>query len=187
MTEVSGTGTRARPAGGGDGGAILEARAAALARPLVEEDVDTVALVTFLAGRRSYAVAARSVERVLAGAGVSRLPWAPPAMVGVANAAGDILPVVDVERLIGVGACRPGGPILVVEHDGGRLGLLTEAVSDLVAVPRQALVAPAGELTATAGLVIAVTGATLVIDVAALLTATPLTLDRRKTDDASAR
>jgi purine-binding chemotaxis protein CheW len=164
---------------GPDAQSILEARAAALARSAVqEEEVDTVALLTFLAGGRSYGLASHYVQCVLGRADVSRLPWAPAAVVGVTNVHGDVVPVADVDQLLGAGACRPGGPIVVVEHDGARLGLLAEAISGLVSVPRPALVAPAADLGAAANLVVALTGTTLVLDGGALLTMTSLTPNR---------
>ena len=180
------TGIRAGPGPRPSDRSILEARAAALARPLVQDqEVDTVALVTFLAGERSYGVASQYVQRILGGAELSRLPWAPPAVVGVANVQGDILPVADVGQLLGAGTCRAGGPLVIIEHDGARLGLLAEAISDLVVVSRQSLVAPAREVGTTAGLVVGLTGATLVLDGGALLTATSLTPGTRRSDDDS--
>jgi chemotaxis signal transduction protein len=183
--EPATTGTPAAWPNGGPGDrSVLEARAAALARPLVhEEEVECVALVTFLVGERSYGVASHHVQRILGQADVSRLPWAPAAIVGVTNVQGDIVPVADVAQLLGARACRPGGPIVVVEHDGARLGVLAEAMSGLVVVPRQALVAPAEGVRATAGLVAGLTDDTLVLDGGALLTVTSSTRDSRRTDD----
>ena len=184
--EARSTGGGDRPEPGPGDRSVLEARAAALARPLVQEqEVDTVALVTFLAGERSYGVVADSVQCILGRAGVSRVPWAPASVVGVTNVHGDIIPVADVGQLLGAGACRPGGPIVVVEHDGTRLALLAEAISDLVVVPRRTLVAPARDLGAPTGLVVGLTDATLVLDSGALLTVTSLTGDTRRTDDHS--
>ncbi len=83
---------------------------------------------------------------------VAQLPGAPPAVLGVRNLRGQILPVVDLAALLGIaGGGEPRR--LVIAESGGRLaGFAIDEVSDVGALP-DALEETESELLVGAALV----------------------------------
>lgn len=150
---------------------ILRERARLLARPLDEAVDDHVALLTFTVAGSRYAVEISQVREVLASPQISRLPWGSAALAGVTNVRGAVVLVADAARLVGGGEGQPDGSVVVL--DGGReqpLGLLVDAVDDVIAITAGSLVAPPRDAESAANeLVLGVTTAAVVLDVAALL------------------
>jgi chemotaxis signal transduction protein len=149
---------------------ILEERARALARPIApDEDGDGLVVLGFTVAGRAYAVEVGHVREVLARADVSRLPWGPPAISGVTNVRGEIVPVADTARVLGVGEVGAGGPVVVLDGGGHVLGLHVDAVDDVTSIPAGTLVAPAGDpARVTRDLVLGLTPSTVVLDARAL-------------------
>lgn len=114
---------------------------------------------TFTVGGRHCAVDVTRVQEVLRPLPVTPLPLAPPAVRGLVNLRGHIVPVVDLRIVLGLPAgpaAAAGGHIIV--HDGETpVALLVDAIGDvrraegagLVPVPHT-LEGPAGELVAGA-------------------------------------
>lgn len=73
----------------------------------------TCGYLTFDIAGTPFAVAADRVEEVAEPTGITRLPFAPPQVEGLANVAGRILPVLDVA----------GYPSLRLAWGGGRRGV----------------------------------------------------------------
>ena len=156
---------------------ILEERARVLARPLApDEDGDSLVLLGFTVAGRAYAVEVGHVREVLAHADVSRLPWASPAMAGVINVRGEIVPLADTARVLGVGETGSGGPVIVLDGGGHPLGLRVDAVDDVTTIAARTLVAPEGDAARVAGdLVLGLTASAVVLDARALYTDPRLT------------
>lgn len=114
--------------------AVLEARARELAAP-VDRAVDPgeMHLVLRVGGGR-LSVPARRASHVGALAALTPVPGAPTAVRGIAAVLGRLVPVVDLAALLGVERAARRGleRIVVVERDQRPLGLLVEAVEDLV-------------------------------------------------------
>lgn len=120
--------------------AVLAERALALARPAEAEPAgQLVPLVVFSIGGVAHAVEAGFVREVLRRPPLSTVPLAPAALVGVAGVRGEILAVADISALIGVGAPKVPGPVIVLEGPGPSLGLLVDEVHDFVEVPADSI------------------------------------------------
>jgi purine-binding chemotaxis protein CheW len=80
---------------------ILETRAQLLAQPLPEPAAaeDVIELLVFSRAGATYAVDAAYVLEVVPITEPTPVPWVPPAVLGVINHRGRIIPVVDVARL----------------------------------------------------------------------------------------
>jgi chemotaxis signal transduction protein len=83
------------------------------------ESAGTAAWTGFDVGGAAFAIDYRAVERVVAATPVAPLPFAPPAIDGAANLSSEVLPVVDVAKLVGLRPCNPvsrpsGAQFLVV-------------------------------------------------------------------------
>ncbi|MDB5623977.1 MAG: chemotaxis protein, partial [Devosia sp.] len=82
--------------------------------------------LTVLLGGQSYTLAGDSVIEVLRRPRVTRVPHGPPALLGVSNLRGAVLPIVSLAALMGQ---EPGSEerVVVLDH-GGAVGLLVDAV-----------------------------------------------------------
>lgn len=100
-----------------------------------------VELVVFRVGSEEYAVDVRRVREVVAPLPVRRMPRVPEFMEGVADLRGEVIPVVDVRRRFGLNAGTPTRKTkLVVVHMGGSpVGLVVDAVLEVIRVPRAAI------------------------------------------------
>lgn len=156
---------------------ILAERARALARPVApDEDGDGLVLLGFTVAGRAYAIEISHVREVLAHSDVSHLPWAPPTIAGVMNVRGEIVPVADTARVLGVGEAGARGPVVVLDGGGHPLGLCVDAVDDVTSIAARTLVAPEGDAARVAGdLVLGLTPSAVVLDARALYTDPRLT------------
>jgi len=87
----------------------------------------------FSVGAEPFAFDVRRVREVALLDRLTAVPAAPPQVVGVANLRGDVLPIVDPERLLGVATRRAGRRLraLVVAGGGAHVGILIDDVLGL--------------------------------------------------------
>jgi len=110
-----------------------------------------VELCAFRVGEEEYAIDLRRIREILQPLPITPVPRAPEYVDGVMNLRGEVIPVVDVRKRLGL-APRAGGraKVLVVNVAGRVLGLLVDAVSEVVRLPRSAI-GPPPALLATGG------------------------------------
>jgi purine-binding chemotaxis protein CheW len=113
---------------------VLEERARLLAHPLPQQQVelsDGLELLVFSRAGSAYAVSAAHVVEIAPLAEPTPLPLVPPAVLGVVNHRGRIVPLVDVVRLLpGAGAEEgDGGFAIVVAAGAAALALRADAVT----------------------------------------------------------
>lgn len=132
--------------------------------------------LTFVVGEEEYALDILGVQEIRSLSPITRLPHAPTHVLGVINLRGAVVPVVDLRRRLGL-ASAAWGPVtaIVVVQVGSRVvGLIVDKVSDVVAVPEEALrPLPAVDgilpTQALSGLLTVAERLVLVLDVARLL------------------
>lgn len=90
-------------------------------------------LVVELAGRH-YGAPLQAVREVFTLGPLTPVPTAPAAVAGVANLRGQVVPVLDLMRLLDLGLhrLRLGDPVVLVESEGTRVGLLVDRVVGLL-------------------------------------------------------
>lgn len=156
---------------------ILKERARVLARPLANDTkVVNLVLLDFTVAGKSYAVEVGHVREILAQSNVSRLPWAVPTIAGVMNVHGEIVPVADIGRVLGVGDTDAQGPVIILDGGGNLLGLRVDSVDSVTTIPANTLVIPEGDAARVAGdLVLGLTPSAVVLDARALYTDPRLT------------
>jgi purine-binding chemotaxis protein CheW len=130
---------------------ILAARAQTLARPREEVRVPTevLELLVFSLGGERYAIEMAYVLEAIPLRGLTPVPCAPPFVLGVVNHRGQILPVLDLRRLLepaGVEVAQEG---LVVAVQAGRMmfGIFADAIGGTMRVPTLEMAPPPAAVT----------------------------------------
>ena len=106
-------------------------------------------LVTFMLDREEFGIPIGRVREVLRVGDITRVPEAPPHIRGVTSVRGRILPVVELRTRLGLSPLGEPGTrarIVVVEAHGRVLGLIVDAVNQVVNVPADSVLAPPGEV-----------------------------------------
>ncbi|MEW6542431.1 MAG: chemotaxis protein CheW [Nitrospirota bacterium] len=114
-----------------------------------EKDVNGVTedfcqLVTCRVGREEFAVDILSVQEINRMVEITKVPKAPSFVEGVINLRGRIIPVLDLRRRLGIPeAGRTAQSRIVVVNVGGRvIGLVVDAVSEVLRIPRSTIEPP---------------------------------------------
>lgn len=97
-------------------------------------------VIVFAIGATRYAVELRWVREVVTLGFVTSVPTAPPALGGICNLHGTILPVLDVSSLLDLPpgpAARQGDGALVIEADGMLCGLRVDQVDHVATLPEE--------------------------------------------------
>lgn len=103
--------------------------------------VESTELVLVRLGGCRYALPMGSVAEVGRPPGLTRVPGLPTWVAGVANWRGRVLAVLDLRSLLAAdpGALDRRGRLVVLNHEGVRVGLLVEAVAGSAALDPEAL------------------------------------------------
>lgn len=151
-----------------DGVALLAARAAELARPLDEQDADSLDLLLLAVGDRQVAVPLKHVRAVQLPGPVAQVPGSSGALAGMAAGHGAVLPVAGLAALLGLPDQRPADEqwVVVLHDPDAPVGLLVDRALDVVTVATDQLSSSPDE----SGLVQALLhDGALILDIPALL------------------
>ena len=102
-------------------------------------------LVVFELDDREFALPIEDIAEVLHMVLITPVPEVPPWVVGVINLRGRVIPIVDLRTRLGMQPrpARLETPILVAEQATRKLGLIADAVRDVISVPEDAFEPPA--------------------------------------------
>jgi purine-binding chemotaxis protein CheW len=105
-------------------------------------------LVTFLLEHEEFGIPIGLTREIVRVAEVTRVPQAPPHIRGVMNLRGRILPVVEIRTRFGLPPAEltPRSRVVVVEVQGRVVGILVDAVAQVVRVRENAIVPPPEEV-----------------------------------------
>ncbi len=108
-------------------------------------------LVVVRLDRERYGISIEHVHEIIRMQEVTRIPRAPVFVEGVINLRGQVIPVMDLRRRFGLPAAEGDGAsrIVVVEMNGNRVGMVVDAVLEVLRVPESAVVPPEALLTAS--------------------------------------
>ncbi len=97
---------------------------------------DATQLIAFSIGDQHYAVRITEVREIRAWSGATPLPNTRPEVRGVINLRGTIVPIYDLRARFGGGLTEPTPThvVVVMVHGEKLVGLLVDAVSDIVSV-----------------------------------------------------
>ncbi len=93
-------------------------------------------LIAFRIGEQEFCVDIMAVREIRGWAPVTPLPHSPAFLRGVLNLRGAVLPIVDLAARLGLPPAEPSARhvIIVAQVNGQVIGLLVEAVSDILTV-----------------------------------------------------
>lgn len=102
---------------------------------------DQIELVSFRIGEQEFCVDIMAVREIRGWAPATPLPQTPPYMRGVINLRGAVLPILDLAVRLELPATEPSARsvIIVIAADNRLVGLLVDAVSDILSVSRDAI------------------------------------------------
>jgi len=105
-------------------------------------------LVTFALDREEFGIRVDQVREIIRVGEIPRVPQAPAHVRGVANLRGRILAVAEIRTRLGLTAAvlTPRSRIIVVEVQGRVLGMLVDAVLQVVKVPVETVAAAPDEV-----------------------------------------
>ena len=104
---------------------------------------DDVQLVTFKVAGQDFAFNIFQVERILRYEAPAPLPKAPDFLEGVLRYQGTAVPLVDLRKRLGVAApLREETRTVVLEWEGGKLGVVVDAVTEVLQVAASEITSP---------------------------------------------
>ena len=104
---------------------------------------DDVQVVTFKVGRQEFAFDILQVERILRYSPPAPLPQAPEFLEGVLSYEGSAIPVIDLRKRFELDApIREETRLMVLELESQRVGVLVDAVCEVVKVDSTEITAP---------------------------------------------
>jgi purine-binding chemotaxis protein CheW len=109
-----------------------------------QSDGKVAELLSFRVGEQEYSVDIMSVREIRGWTRATSLPHSPAYVRGVINLRGTVLPVIDLAQRLGLptGQTTDRNVIIVVRIEGRTVGLLVDAVSDILSIPQEELAAP---------------------------------------------
>ena len=95
--------------------------------------------VTFQAGGQSFSLDITYVREIRRWTAVTPLPHAPQGVLGVMNLRGAVIPIYDLAARFGLGSTaeHPRNVVVVALSGSQTIGILVEAVSEILSVPRE--------------------------------------------------
>jgi purine-binding chemotaxis protein CheW len=106
---------------------------------------DDIQLVTFKVGGQEFAFNIFQVERILRYEAPAPLPKAPDFLEGVLQYQGGAVPLVDLRKRLGAAApLRDDTRTVILEFEGGKIGMVVDAVTEVMQVAAQTVTAPPG-------------------------------------------
>ena len=106
---------------------------------LEDETATLREIVSFRVASQDFCIDIGHVREIRGWSPTTLLPHAPDYVVGVMNLRGNVIPVVDLSRRLGLGRTEPSERHVIVITNFGRgtVGLLVEAVSDIMSLPTE--------------------------------------------------
>jgi purine-binding chemotaxis protein CheW len=107
-------------------------------------------LVVFDLANEHYGVDIAAVEGIIKMQPITVVPHTPVFVEGVTNLRGEVLPVIDLRKRFGLPLDQARGKdtrIVVVEIDGKKVGMVVDAVSEVLRVPDEAIEPPSPIVT----------------------------------------
>lgn len=93
--------------------------------------VQTEKYLLFMSGDLLFGVPAESVAEIITGHTITKLPLVPGYIRGIINLRGQIIPIVDIRRLLNHGDCQ-SDCMMILRSDDTQVGILVDQVQKMV-------------------------------------------------------
>lgn len=113
--------------------------------PQEEEPGERIAALSFELGEELYAIELKHLVEMRQATPLRRLPGVLPHLAGVMNLRGELLPVVDLRPMLGLGKTDIGSivpAVLVLSFQGGKLAAAVDRARDILSFPARELQPP---------------------------------------------
>ncbi len=102
-------------------------------------------LVIFTLAGQSYGVNIAVVDGIIKLQDITKVPHAPGFVMGITNLRGTVLPVIDLHTRFDLPPeeATRDSRIIVVESNGSKIGMVVDAVTEVLRVPAEAIEPPA--------------------------------------------
>jgi purine-binding chemotaxis protein CheW len=122
-------------------------------RGKVEITGDIEQIVSFRLGKETFAIVVSQVREIRKVEDITRVPKLPPYIEGVMNLRGQITTVIDLKKRLNIASDGPSrsaqSRIIVAEVGDNQLGIIVDAVEDVMRVPRESISLPPKTLSGT--------------------------------------
>ena len=110
-------------------------------------------LVVFNLANEDYGVDISAVDGIVKMQQITAVPRAPSFVEGITNLRGEVLPVIDLRKRFGLpqGETTKETRIVNVEMEGVKVGMVVDAVSEVLRVPEEAIEPPSPIITTGGG------------------------------------
>jgi purine-binding chemotaxis protein CheW len=115
------------------------------------QTAESVQLVSFRLAEEEYGIEITKVQEIILLGEITRVPRTPDYVKGLINLRSEVIPVVDLRRRFGLPAEEPTEEtrIMVINVRGKTLGMIVDAVSEVLRVSQDQVVAPPAAVTAS--------------------------------------
>lgn len=131
---------------------VAKEKSAVMALPGADETAPTdeqvtEQLVVMRLGGEDYGLGIISVQEIIRMQNITKVPQAPPYVEGIINLRGSVIPVIDLRARFNLAASENSADtrIVVVEVEGNTVGLVVDAVTEVITVESKAI-EPVGNL-----------------------------------------
>ncbi len=115
-------------------------------RGKVELTGDVEQIVSFRLGKETFAIVVSQVREIRKVEDITRVPKLPPYIEGVMNLRGQITTVIDLKKRLNIVSDGPArsaqSRIIVAEVGDNQLGIIVDAVEDVMRVPKESISPP---------------------------------------------
>ncbi len=117
----------------------------------VDNDVDEKQLVVFDLAEETYGVNIGSVREIIRVQEITKVPRTPDFVEGVINLRGNVIPVIDLRKRFGFqqAEATKDTRIVVVDISGDDIGVVVDAVTEVLRLSSDAVEPPTGVITST--------------------------------------
>ena len=114
---------------------------------------DYVQVVSFRLTNEDYAIEITTVKEIILVGDVTRVPQMPAYIEGVINLRGSVIPVLDLRKRLGIPAnpVDENGRIVVVRMADRVIGLIVDAVNQVMKIPKYKIQVPPDTIACQAG------------------------------------
>jgi len=96
-------------------------------------------IILFFVGREIFAIDIKKVERIAELQPITKVPRAPGFVRGIMNLAGRIITMIDVDKVLGLEDETQIDQVVLLEHPGMNLGLVTGQTTNVLSVDEEFL------------------------------------------------